>query len=131
MKRIHVVCGIIEQEGLVFAVRRGRTKYDYTSFKWEFPGGKIEFGETGKDALERELREELDVEVRVGGKVAIVEHQYPDFVIQMEAYRCTLTDSQPVLKEHTEMKWCTKEDLQQLDWAAADIPIMKTWVGNL
>ena len=129
MKRIQVVCGIIEKDGRVFAVRRGETKYEYTSHKWEFPGGKIEPGETASEALKRELQEELDIEVRVGDKVAIVEHQYPDFVIRMDAFRCTLVGTQPVLKEHVEMKWCTLEDLRELDWAPADIPIMKTYVG--
>jgi len=117
MKVIKVVAAIIIKDGLVFATQRG-----YGDFKggWEFPGGKIEDGETPKQALVREIKEELDMDIEVGELVDVVEYDYPKFHLSMDCFICTLNSNHVVLKEHEAAKWLTKEELDSVDWLPAD-----------
>ena len=122
-KSIEVVAAVIFREGRVLCVQRPENAREYVSLKWEFPGGKIESGENREQALKREIHEELDVEIGNLDYFMTVEHTYPDFHLVMHAYTCSILKGEPVLKEHIALKWLPVEELDQLDWAAADIPI--------
>lgn len=128
-KQVEVVAAIIEQDGKVLCMQRGRNKLPYISLKWEFPGGKIELGESESGALKREIREELDASIEVGRKVMTVVHEYPDFILKMHAYLCDLISDRVTLSEHVSMEWRTRANLDDLDWAAADIPIVNELGG--
>ena len=112
-------------------VQRGFNKYEYINQKWEFPGGKIEPNETAEDAICREILEELRLEVRVEMELINIVHQYPDFLLRMQVYSCSLISNKGepvvVLSEHLDYKWLSPRSQQflSLDWAAADIPIVK------
>ena len=123
-KSIEVVAAVILRGGKVLCVQRSANAREYISKKWEFPGGKIEPGEDREQALRREIREELDVEIGNVKYFMTVEHTYPDFHLVMHAYTCSILKGEPVLKEHIALKWLPVEELDQLDWAAADIPIV-------
>ena len=125
MKIIEVVAAVIFAEGRVLCVQRPENAREYVSLKWEFSGGKIESGENREQALKREIREELDVEIGNLDYFMTVEHTYPDFHLVMHAYTCSILKDEPVLKEHVALKWLPVEEVDQLDWAAADIPIVE------
>lgn len=123
MKTIHVVAAIItDASGSIFATQRG-----YGEWKdwWEFPGGKIEPGETPEEALRREIREELDIDITVGRLLATVEYDYPAFHLSMQCYLCTLPAGTPHLLEHEDARWLTREDLDSVRWLPADECIIK------
>jgi 8-oxo-dGTP diphosphatase len=125
MKTIEVVAAVIKnREGLTLAVQRGESSKEYISKKWEFPGGKIEAGETLQEALRRELVEELRIEAAVGELVTTVDHTYPDFRLIMHAFHCLILSGELTLTEHLDKKWLPKSELRSLDWAAADVPIV-------
>lgn len=125
MKTIEVVAGVIkDKEGLTLAVQRGESSKEYISKKWEFPGGKIEEGESREDALFRELSEELKIETTIGDLVMTVDHTYPDFRLIMHAYHCEIVSGELTLTEHLDQKWLRGSELKDLDWAAADVPIV-------
>lgn len=123
MRRIEVVAAVIEKDDKIFCAQRNLTKS--MGGKWEFPGGKIEVGETNEEALVREISEEFDSEIKVNEYIMTVEHDYPTFHITMHAYLCTLVNGELKLKEHNDSTWLTKENLLTLDWADADKPIVK------
>jgi 8-oxo-dGTP diphosphatase len=123
MKTIEVVAAVIERNQLFLCVQRGTAQYPYLSEKWEFPGGKMEQGESEPETIQREIREELDMDIAVQEKLLVVEHAYPDFRLTMHTYRCT-SEHEPTLHEHRAHRWLAKDELQQLDWAAADVPIV-------
>lgn len=121
MKTINVVAAVIFKDGRVFATQRG-----YGEFKdgWEFPGGKIEPGESPEDALRREIREELEVEVNVGELIDTIEYDYPAFHLSMKCYACTIDDGNPHLLEHEAAKWLSSTQLNSVDWLPADITLI-------
>lgn len=124
MKQIKVVAGIIKFDNKILCMQRDKSKYDYISYKWEFPGGKIEDGETYENALIRELQEEMELEVEIKNHYCDVTHQYPDFEITMHVFMCESKSSDFKLNVHKDFRWLWKEDLNMLNWAAADWPIV-------
>ena len=128
MKHIEVVGAIIEYQGKILCMQRNKGKHDYVSYKYEFPGGKVEPNETNPDALMRELHEEMDLEVSIEEKdyVASVTHEYPDFEMTMHCYLCHPSTDKFTRKEHINHVWLLPSELHTLDWAPADIPIMNT-----
>ena len=122
-KHIQVAAALLFKDGKIFATRRGASPYFYVAHKLEFPGGKIENGERGEDAVQRELREELDLEVSVGGLYASHTYEYPDFIITLFVYECEM-QSGFVLKEHESYEWIAPKDIDEKDWAPADADIL-------
>ena len=130
MKQIEVVAGIIFYEDKILCVQRAINKLPYISQKFEFPGGKIEEGETQKAALKRELLEELNISVNIKSFYFTVVHEYPDFELTMHSYICEIDTKDITLNEHISLQWLNLNELQNLDWAAADIPIVNKLVSN-
>ena len=126
MKTIEVVAAIIVRDGKILCVQRAEHEKEYVSLKWEFPGGKVEVGESREEALVREIREELSVDIEVLEFFITVEHTYPDFHLTMHVFKCALQSGEIVLNEHVDMKWLAVEELGSLDWAAADVPVIKS-----
>ena len=132
MKQITTVAGVIKNEkGEILCTLRDQGKYDYVSFKWEFPGGKIEEGETNKETLTRELHEELDIDVEIEKFFYQVEHDYPDFHLSMAVYECKLISKEMKMNVHKGLKWLAPKDMMTLDWAAADIPVAELIVKTM
>ncbi|MCR5282618.1 MAG: (deoxy)nucleoside triphosphate pyrophosphohydrolase [Lachnospiraceae bacterium] len=117
MKTIKVVAAVIRNENKIFATARGYGEY---KGRWEFPGGKIEEGETSQEALIREIREELTAGIRVGDLITTVEFDYPTFHLSMECFWAEVVSGELVLKEAEAARWLTKNELWQVDWLPAD-----------
>lgn len=127
-KRIEVVAAVIKNNGKYFCAQRNNK--GELAKKWEFPGGKVELGETQIEALKREIQEELKLDIKVENFIMTVEHEYNYFHLTMHAYLCKANVEEIILLEHLDSKWLKAEELDQLDWAAADIPIInkiKEW----
>jgi len=124
MKKVHVVAGIVEFDRDYLCVQRGPNKLPYIHQKWEFPGGKLEEGESAEEALIRELKEELNLDVHSLRYLITVHHEYPDFIIEMDAYLCKSNTLSYELREHINAKWLRADEMDSLDWAAADLPIV-------
>lgn len=122
MKTIKVVAAVIRNDDRIFATQRG-----YGEFKdgWEFPGGKIEAGETPQQALVREIKEELDTEIRVGELIDTVEYDYPDFHLSMDCFWAEIISGNLILKEHEAAKWLAADELDSVDWLPADYDLIK------
>jgi len=129
-KRVEVVAGIIYFKKEILCVQRPKSKYNYISEKFEFPGGKIELGETKKEALQRELFEELSVSPKIKSLFTTVIYQYPDFELTMHSFICEVESKDLTLNEHIALEWLTLDKLDKLDWAAADVPIVNKLVKN-
>ena len=125
MKTIEVVAAMIFREGKVLCVQRAEHAREYISLKWEFPGGKVEIGESREEALVREISEELSVDIEVSEFLMTVEHAYPDFHLTMHVFKCVLDQGEITLNEHVALKWLSLDELDQLDWAVADIPVVE------
>lgn len=126
MKTIKVVAAVIKAvnkngEDIIFATQRG-----YGEFKdaWEFPGGKIEEGETPQEALKREIMEELDTEISVGELIDTIEYDYPTFHLSMDCFWCEVIKGNLVLKEAEDAKWLKKNELDKVDWLPADVELI-------
>ena len=127
MKHIEVVAAIIRKEDKIFAIQRG-----YGDWKdwWEFPGGKMEPGETPEEALKREIKEELSADISVEEFLTTVEYDYPAFHLTMHCYLCTLLDEAMHLNEHEAARWLSKAELRSVKWLPADLEVverMKEW----
>ena len=127
MKTIRVVAAVIKAtnekgDPMIFATQRG-----YGDFKggWEFPGGKIEAGETPQEALVREIREELETEIAVGELIDTIEYDYPTFHLSMDCFWAEIVSGNLVLKEHEAAKWLTRDELNSVEWLPADIGLIE------
>ena len=129
MKSIEVVAAIIQFNNKILCVQRGENKLEYISKKYEFPGGKMESGETKEETIKREILEELKMEITVEKEFLTVTHQYPDFILTMHSFLCSCESPELSLTEHIDFKWLSKEEMEHLDWAAADIPIMEKLIS--
>jgi len=125
LKKIDVVAAIIQCGEETLCVQRGLAKLDYISKKYEFPGGKIEVGESKESAIIREIKEELHLDILEPKFFNTVNHQYPDFFITMHSFICPVESKDITLTEHIDQKWLKIDELHKLDWAAADIPIVQ------
>ena len=123
MKRhIYVVAGAIIKDNKVFAAQRGNK--GKTAYKWEFPGGKIDPGETPEQALHRELVEELSINVKVHELITSIVDEYDDVVLHIDTFRCELISGNPTLSEHLALKWSSKSELDKLEFSSADKPTL-------
>ncbi|ESL02208.1 mutator mutT protein [Catonella morbi ATCC 51271] len=127
MKTIRVVAAVIktiDEKGNIqfFVTQRG---YGEFKDKWEFPGGKIEDGETAEEALKREILEELDMKISVGDRIKTVEYDYPTFHLSMDCFICEIEEGTPILKEHEAARWLDKSSLTSVEWLPADIEIVQ------
>lgn len=122
MKTVRVVAAVIRKDDKIFATQRG-----YGEFKdgWEFPGGKIEDGETPEQALAREIKEELDTEIEVGKLIDTIEYDYPKFHLSMDCFWCEIMQGGLELKEHEAARWLSKEELYSVDWLPADVGVVE------
>ena len=121
MKTVHVVAAVIREGDRVFATQRG---YGEQKDGWEFPGGKIEAGETPQQALVREIREELDTGIAVGECLTTIEYDYPALHLSMQCFWAAIYDGEPVLKEHEAARWLRAEELDDVAWLPADLTII-------
>ena len=121
MKTIKVVAAVIKRNNKIFVTQRG-----YGEFKdgWEFPGGKVEKGETKEEALIREIKEELDTVIKVDSYLDTIEYDYPDFHLSMDCFVCSIVEGNLVLKEHEDSNWIKKEEIDTLNWLPADLVII-------
>ena len=122
MKNIRVSAAVIAHDGKIFATQRGYGQYkDY----WEFPGGKREEGESGEDAIIREIKEELNVDIAVDSYLTTVEYQYPEFFLVMDVYLCSIVSGEISLSVHEDARWLSDEDIDTVDWLPADIAVIE------
>ena len=128
MKTIRVVAAVIKNENKIFATARG-----YGEFKgqWEFPGGKIEAGETPQEALVREIKEELETTIQVGDLIDTIEHDYLTFHLSMDCYCCNIVEGELKLLEAESARWLSKEELYDVKWLPADILLIEKIKKNL
>lgn len=122
MKSIEVVAAIIKHDNKIFATRRG-----YGEFKdmWEFPGGKVEAGETREDALIREIKEELELDINISEFLTTIDYDYPNFHLTMHCFICSICGGELHLNAHNDAKWVTLEELDNLKWVPADVLVVK------
>ena len=122
MRTVRVVAAVIRRDHKVFATARGYGDY---KGQWEFPGGKIEPGESPQQALVREIKEELDTNIEVGELIGIIEYDYPTFHLSMDCFWCTVVNGNLILKEAQEARWLSKSEMYSVQWLPADITIIE------
>jgi len=122
-KNIHVVAAVMLKDNKILCTQRNGTKT--LPYKWEFPGGKIETGETKEEALHREIGEELHCKIKIHGEIGHAVHEYDFGTVHLTLFECSLHEGEPILTEHEAMKWMKRKDLLTLDWAPADIPLIE------
>ena len=128
MKRhLHVACAIIEQEDKVLAAQRSSTMT--LPLKWEFPGGKIETGESPEECLSRELKEELGISISIGTALSATTHSYPDFTVTLHPFTCRVAGGTITPHEHHALQWIEPHRMPELDWAAADLPVIGEYMA--
>lgn len=128
MKTLRVVAALLVRDGLLFAARRSPGRRE--GGLWELPGGKVEAGESDREALTRELREELGVEVEVGAFMAEATHAYAHGSVTLVGYRCRLVAGEPLLRDHDAARWFSAGALHEVTWAPADLPLLAAWVAG-
>ncbi len=127
-RHIHVTCAIIERDGLVLASQRSAAMS--MPLKWEFPGGKIDPGESPEACLRREIHEELSIQVGVGKNLPVSTYHYPAFTISLYPFICAIETGEIVLHEHAAIAWLTPEKLHALEWAEADVPVLASYLAQ-
>lgn len=125
MKQIQVACAIIEKEGKVLTTQRSKSMS--LPLKWEFPGGKIHDGESLSECLRRELQEELGIDAAIGHPLPPVTHQYQTFSVTLHPFVCNIISGEITLHEHVALAWLTPGELHTLDWAEADMPVIRLY----
>ena len=125
MKTIEVVAAMIQVEDMILVVQRKEDEKAYKSLKWEFPGGKVEEGERPEDAVVREVKEELQLDINPVAPVGRVVYEYPDSTVDLTLFHCALIDGLPILKEHNDLSWTDKSLLYTFDWSAADRELLQ------
>jgi 8-oxo-dGTP diphosphatase len=127
-KHLHVTCAIIEREGLILAAQRSASMS--LPLKWEFPGGKIDYGESPEECLRREIVEEMGIQVSVGKSLSATTHNYPTFSVTLHPFVCSIESGEIVLHEHAAIVWLPPEELHSLDWADADLPVIQSYLSE-
>ena len=122
-KNIYVVGAVIVENGKILCAQRGPAKS--LPLKWEFPGGKIEEGESPQEALRREIEEEMHCKIEIGDQIEHTVYEYDFGIVHLTTFYCKLTEGKPVLTEHKSIKWLSPDELKSLDWAPADIPAIE------
>ena len=129
-KKVEVVAAVIMHNQKILCVQRSENKYAYISKKFEFPGGKMEEGETKKQTIIREIKEELNMDIIPIKELKTVEHEYPDFNLKMHSFISECLSPEVFLSEHIDYKWLSVSELETLDWAAADLPIVEQLINS-
>lgn len=127
-KHVHVSCAVIERDSLVLAAQRSAAMN--LPLKWEFPGGKINIGETPEECLQRELMEEMGIDIRVGKRLSSNTHHYPTFTVTLYPFVCSIKSGEIVLHEHAAIAWMPSIELHTLDWAEADLPVIESYLAG-
>ncbi len=127
MKHLHVTCAIIERDGLILAAQRSADMN--MPLKWEFPGGKIDSGETPEECLRREILEEMGIRIRVEESLPSSTHQYPALKVTLYPFICSIESGEIILHEHSAISWLSPSELHTLDWAEADLPVIAAYLS--
>ena len=129
MKTIEAVSAVILHDNKFLCVQKGENKYGYIAYKYEFPGGKVEAGETNEEAVIREIQEELNLKITIVKELSTVRHQYPDFLLVLHNFLCSCDSPEITLTEHIAFQWLDKSELKSLDWAASDVAVVDEVMG--
>ncbi len=125
MKKVSVIAGVITNKQKILCAQRSKNSLSYISGKFEFPGGKVEKFETDEQCLKREILEELSLEIEINDFYMLVNHIYPDFKLNMKVYLCSSNNRNIILKDHISCKWLSLKNISHLDWAEADLPVVR------